>query len=49
MEMADKEGGKSVRVTFGDHAFFIPLNSAGMSVKAEGVFKTKVLTKEHVC
>ncbi|MGI8408427.1 MAG: DUF4920 domain-containing protein [Pyrinomonadaceae bacterium] len=48
MEMAAKEGGKSVLVTFGDHAFFIPLNSAGMSVKAEGVFKTKVLTKEHV-
>jgi hypothetical protein len=48
MEMADKEGGKSVRVTFGDHAFFIPLNSAGMKVKAEGKFVTKVLPKEHV-
>lgn len=48
MEMADKEGGKSVRVTFGDHAFFIPLNAAGMKVKAQGVFKTKVLSKEHV-
>jgi len=48
MEMADKEGGKSVRVTFGDHAFFIPLNSAGMNVKAEGVFKTNVLSKEKV-
>lgn len=48
MEMAAKEGGKSVRVTFGDHAFFIPLNSAGMKVKAEGVFKTKTLSKEHV-
>ncbi len=48
MEMAAKEGGKSVRVTFGDHAFFIPLNSAGMKVRAEGVFKTKTLTKEHV-
>lgn len=48
MEMADKEGGKSVRVTFGDHAFFIPLNAAGMKVKAQGVFKTKTLTKEHV-
>ncbi len=48
MEMAAKEGGKSVRVTFGDHAFFIPLNSAGMKVKAQGTFKTKVLTKEHV-
>ena len=48
MEMADKEGGRSVRVTFGDHAFFIPLNAAGMKVKAEGVFKTKTLSKEHV-
>lgn len=48
MEMADKEGGRSVRVTFGDHAFFIPLNSAGMKVKAQGVFKTRTLTKEHV-
>lgn len=48
MEMADKEGGKAVRVTFGDHLFFIPLNSAGMNVRAQGVFKTKTLTKEHV-
>lgn len=48
MEMADKVGGKSVRVTFGDHKFFIPLNAAGMSVKAQGVFKTKVLPKDHV-
>ncbi|MDM7922244.1 MAG: DUF4920 domain-containing protein [Pyrinomonadaceae bacterium] len=48
MEMADKEGGKSVRVTFGDHLFYIPLNSAGMKVKAQGVFKTNVLSKEKV-
>lgn len=48
MEMAAKEGEKSVRVTFGDHAFFIPLNSAGLQVKAQGVFKTKTLSKEHV-
>jgi hypothetical protein len=48
MEMAAKEGGKSVRVTFGDHAFYIPLNAAGMKVKAQGAFKTKTLTKEHV-
>ena len=48
MEMADKVDGKSVRVTFGDHKFFIPLNSAGMKVKAQGVFKTKVLPKDHV-
>ncbi|HMO81765.1 MAG TPA: DUF4920 domain-containing protein [Pyrinomonadaceae bacterium] len=48
MEIADKEGGRSVRVTFGDHAFFIPLNSAGLKVRAQGVFRTKVLSKEHV-
>ena len=48
MEMADKDGGKSVRVTFGDHAFFIPLNAAGLKVRAQGTFKTKVLSKEHV-
>ncbi|MEQ1643951.1 MAG: DUF4920 domain-containing protein [Pyrinomonadaceae bacterium] len=48
MEMADKMEGKSVRVTFGDHKFLIPLNSAGMKVKAQGVFKTKVLPKDHV-
>lgn len=48
MEMADRDGAKSVRVTFGDHAFFIPLNSAGMKVVAEGKFVTKVLPKEHV-
>ncbi len=48
MEMADKVGGKSVRVTFGSHAFFIPLNSAGMKVKAEGRFVTKTLAKDVV-
>ena len=48
MELAAKEGGRSVRVTFGDHAFFIPLNSAGFRAKAEGVFKVKVLSKEQV-
>ena len=48
MQMADMEGGNTVRVTFGDHAFFIPLNSAGMKVRAQGVFKTNVLDKDHV-
>ena len=44
----DKANGKSVRVTFGDHKFFIPLNAAGLGVKAQGVFKSKILPKEHV-
>lgn len=47
-EVADKQGGKSVRVTFGDHAFFIPLNAAGLRVRAQGTFKTKTLSKDHV-
>ncbi len=48
MEMADKVGGRSVRVTFGDHKFFIPLNAAGLKVKAQGKFVTKILPKDHV-
>jgi hypothetical protein len=48
MEMAPKQGAKSVRVTFGDHAFFIPLNAAGMKVRAQGSFKTKTLTSDEV-
>jgi hypothetical protein len=48
MEIADKEGDSSIRVTFGDHKFFIPLNSAGMKVRAQGVFKTNILSKEKV-
>lgn len=48
MELADSEGGPSVRVTFGDHAFFIPLNAAGLNARTQGVFKINVLSKEKV-
>jgi Domain of unknown function (DUF4920) len=48
MELAPKEGAKSVRVKFKDHQFFIPLNSAGAFAKAEGVFSVKTLSKEEV-
>lgn len=47
MEMGDKNGKNSVRVTFGDHLFFIPLNAAGFKVKAQGQFKTQTHSKEH--
>lgn len=47
MEMGDKNGKNSVRVAFGDHAFFIPLNAAGLKVKAQGQFKTQTHSKEH--
>jgi hypothetical protein len=48
MELAPKTDAKSVRVTFGDHAFFIPLNAAGLNAKAEGTFEVKTLSKEKV-
>jgi len=48
LELAPSENAKSVRVRMKDHAFFIPLNSAGAMAKAEGVFSIKTLTKEQV-
>ena len=48
MELAPKPDAKSVRVKMKDHAFFIPLDSAGAFAKAEGVFTVKTLTKEEV-
>ncbi|MBK8464836.1 MAG: DUF4920 domain-containing protein [Chloracidobacterium sp.] len=47
-EMAEKKDGKSVRVKMKDHAFFIPLESAGAKARAEGVFQVKTLTKAMV-
>ncbi len=48
MELAPKADAKTVRVKFKDHAFFIPLQSAGFIAKAEGVFSVKTLSKEEV-
>jgi len=48
MELAPNKDAKSVRVKMKDHAFFIPLNSAGMTAKAEGVFSVKTLSKAEV-
>lgn len=48
MELAPNKDAKSVRVKMKNHAFFIPLDSAGMNAKAEGVFSVKVLTKAEV-
>ncbi|MEQ1606932.1 MAG: DUF4920 domain-containing protein [Pyrinomonadaceae bacterium] len=47
-ELAPNKDGKSVRVKMKDHAFFIPLESAGALARAEGVFTVKVLSKEEV-
>ncbi len=48
MELAPKPDAKSVRVKMKDHAFFIPLDSAGATARAEGVFSVKTLSKEEV-
>jgi len=47
-ELAPTADGQSVRVRMKDHAFFIPLQSAGASARAEGVFSVKNLTKAQV-
>ena len=48
MELAPTKDAKSVRVKMKDHAFFIPLDSAGMMAKAEGMFTVKTLSKAEV-
>ena len=48
MELAPTQNAKSVRVKFKDHGFFIPLNAAGATAKAEGVFSIKTLSKAEV-
>ncbi len=48
MELAPSKEAKSVRVKFKDHAFFIPLDAAGLNAKAEGIVSVKTLSKEEV-
>ncbi|MDQ3374671.1 MAG: DUF4920 domain-containing protein [Acidobacteriota bacterium] len=48
MELAPAENAKSVRVKFKNHAFFIPLDAAGMKAKAEGIISVKTLSKAEV-
>lgn len=47
-ELAPSKDAKSVRVKMKDHAFFIPLESAGALARAEGVFQVKTLSKAMV-
>lgn len=44
----EKDSKQTVRVKMKDHAFFIPLQSAGYKVLTEGVFSIKTLSKEEV-
>lgn len=45
---SDEKGAPSVRVTFKDYAFFIPLDAKGMKARAEGIAVVKTHSKEHV-
>jgi hypothetical protein len=47
-ELAETTDSKSGRVKMKDHAFFIPLQSAGAMARAEGVFSVKTLSKAQV-
>lgn len=46
MEIAAVKGGDTVRAET-KHKFFIPLDAAGMKIKAEGTVEVKTLTKEE--
>ncbi|MDP1830186.1 MAG: DUF4920 domain-containing protein [Archangium sp.] len=43
MEVAAADKGPGMRVTFKDYGFFVPLDSAGSTVKVEGVVKVAML------
>jgi hypothetical protein len=45
MELVPKTGEAGMRVTFKDYGFFVPTDSKGMKVKAEGQVAFKVLSK----
>lgn len=47
MELAPAAGKKSIRVTFKDEEFAIPLTAKGMQARAEGVTKIHKLSKEE--
>ena len=48
MELAGDDKGPGVRVTFKDYGFFVPLDSAGSTVKIEGVISVKELSEDRV-
>ncbi len=48
MELAPSKNAKAVRVKMKDHAFFVPLDAAGLKAKVEGVMSVKTLSKKEV-
>ena len=48
MELAPKKDAASVRIKMKDHAFFVPLDAAGLMAKVEGMMSVKTLSKAEV-
>jgi Domain of unknown function (DUF4920) len=48
MELTEKEGDPGMRITFKDYGFFVPTDSQGKKVKAEGQLELKVMPKDQV-
>jgi hypothetical protein len=48
MELAPDKDSPSIHINMKEHAFFIPLNSAGYKARAEGMISVKTLSKEEV-
>lgn len=48
LELAPSKDAKAVRVKMKDHAFFVPLDAAGLKAKVEGVMSVKTLSKKEV-
>ena len=48
MELAPKKDASAVRIKMKDHAFFVPLDAAGLNAKVEGVMSVKTLSKAEV-
>lgn len=48
LELAPKKDASAVRIKMKDHAFFVPLDAAGLNARVEGVMSVKTLTKAEV-
>ena len=48
MELAPTKDSAAVRIKMKDHAFFVPLDAAGLKARVEGVMSVKTLSKEEV-
>lgn len=48
MELAPSKDAAAIRIKMKDHAFFVPLDAAGLKAKVEGVMSVKTLSKAEV-